>query len=221
MPKAVLKDMGGQKFGRLTVISRAADRNGRVQWTCICECGKEVVAGGSNLRQGKTQSCGCLVRYDQNKTHGMTNSPEYGVWSKMRRRCSDPAESSYPYYGGRGIRVCDRWQGKDGFANFLGDMGRRPSVKHQIDRIDSDGNYEPANCRWATKTENIRNRSNTKTITLNGVTKSRAEWSELYGIPLYVAAKRERAGWKLEDIFSLPVGTRRKLGWKRNRRKAT
>jgi hypothetical protein len=116
-------------------------------------------------------------------THGAAvvgkTMPEYRVWMWIRNRCNCQTATGYHRYGGRGIRVCERWAS---FETFLADMGRRPSPLHQIDRIDVNGNYEPSNCRWVTKSENMRNTRVTRMVTLNGITKSVAEWAEQLGI---------------------------------------
>lgn len=151
-------DLTGRRFSRLTAIRVAGrDSTGRFEYLCRCDCGQEKTVRGSNLTSGHVKSCGCLLREaDQGITHGLSHAPEYIVWLSMKRRCSNPKNESFKYYGGRGIKVCDRWL--HSFENFLDDMGSRPSPEHSIDRINVDGDYEPSNCRWATLSEQARNK---------------------------------------------------------------
>ncbi|HHS83688.1 MAG TPA: XRE family transcriptional regulator [Gammaproteobacteria bacterium] len=160
MPRKI--DLTGRMFGELTVIRERNPRgNGKqIYWVCRCGCGKEHVVAGTHLRDGGVRSCGCLRRENKaSVTHGLSGSPEYGVWEHIKSRCNNPNTKDYHNYGGRGITVCKRW---DRFENFLADMGCRPSKNHQIDRADNDGNYEPGNCRWVTRQVNCQNTRLTK-----------------------------------------------------------
>lgn len=202
--------MEGRTFGHCTVIERVEDNNRRLQYLCRCECGNEFEALGENLRSLHTQSCGCYRDNKNRKLHEKhkelsyyNHSPEYKTWKSLRGRCNNPNNPKYSRYGGRGIKVDERW---NDYANFLKDMGRRPSNKHTIDRINNDGNYSPENCRWATRTEQSRNRSNTLSLTFNGITKTLQEWSEQTGLDYSALQWRRNSGWPVDEILTIPSG---------------
>lgn len=150
-------DLVGQKFGRLLVQSRSASRGGKSMWACICDCGKSVDVCGTNMTLGVTKSCGCLISEFAKSaftTHGMSKTRTYRIWRDMINRCHYEKYPERHLYGGRGIVVCDKWRAS--FDAFLVDMGVAPGWG-SIDRINSNGNYEPSNCRWATASEQARN----------------------------------------------------------------
>jgi hypothetical protein len=165
MPAAI--DITGQRFGRLVVLALHAPKNpnGLRYWVCTCDCGGQAITNTSRLISGETKSCGCLNRentkirstkHGQNRRSGAT--PVYRSWNQMLQRCYNPKTPRFEHYGGRGIRVCERWHL---FVNFFEDMGPRP-VSHSIERIDVNGNYEPANCKWIPKAEQSKNQRRSK-----------------------------------------------------------
>ena len=143
------RDLVGQQFGHWSVEAYL----GASTWRCRCVCGAVRERKTCDLRGGATRSCGCISGLFV-VTHGATGTPEHRAWKHLRGRCNNPRDKSYHNYGGRGIKVCARW---DKFENFLADIGLRPSSKHSVERDKVDGDYEPANCRWATAKEQARN----------------------------------------------------------------
>ena len=178
------------KFGLLTVESRAAnDRFGRTQWNCRCDCGNEHVAALFRMTSGHTKSCGC-IRGAVAK-HRMKGTPTYNTWCAMKQRCNYPKGEQFPFYGARGIRVCDRWNAS--FTAFLADMGPRPAGM-TIERDDNDGHYEPGNCRWAPESEQARNRRSTIKVEREGVTKCVKDWCDELGLHVDRVYARIRRG---------------------------
>lgn len=191
----MMPDIAGKRYGRLVAIEQACT----AKWRFQCDCGKETIALVSNVRRGKTRSCGC----GRGKfTHGMSSAPEYAVWEGIIRRCDNPTSGNYQRYGGRGITVCDRWRS---FENFFADMGIRPSDLHSIDRIDNDGNYEPGNCRWITRKEQQRNRRVNRVVDYDGRRMTLVEAAELAGIKYGTVAARLCRGWSPERALCTSV----------------
>lgn len=177
-------DISGQKFNQLTVVEHVAN----TKWRCLCDCGKEVTRASLDIRNGKVKSCGCSKAEALSKIktrHGMNKTPTHRTWISMRRRCNEASHDQYKYYGGAGIKVCERWQ--DSFENFLADMGERPEGM-TLDRKDPKGDYEPSNCRWATQKEQMNN--TTRSVKFEG--KTLTEWSEELGIQYATLSYRLR-----------------------------
>lgn len=201
------KDLTGYRCERLEVVEMARVNDfGVPEWKCRCQCGKEFVSVGVKIV--RKRSCGCLAREQRMKNkgpskHNMTNTPEFAAWNAMLQRCKNPNVKHYHLYGGRGIKVCDRWKGPDGFVNFFADLGHRPSPDHSLNRKDNDGNYSPENCNWATRTEQAKNRrlrGNILKYDFKGTKMRLAEIAALAGISYGTAHARLLAGWTPERI---------------------
>lgn len=204
---SLVKDLTGQVFGRLTVkemAPRETWRSCKVEWICDCFCGGSLQAIGHSLKVGHTKSCGCLHK-DVLTKHGHAplgaRTSTYNIWASMRNRCFNPKYRLFKDYGGRGITVCDRWA--NSFENFLADMGERPEGM-TLERKDNDGNYEPSNCRWASRWEQACNRRNTVFLEYQGQRKPLAVWAKEFGISTKVLTARILKGWEVERALTTP-----------------
>jgi len=207
-------DITGQVFGRLTAISFSRKPKGRkfsIVWLCRCECGGETTATVDLLRGGHVRSCGCYQREvaaRANTEHGGHGTRLYRIWKNVVQRCTYPGFRDFHLYGGRGIKVCDRW--RHSFAAFREDMGEPPTPKHSIDRIDNDGHYEPGNCRWATRREQNNNTRKNHFVTYAGETLTLSEWSRRTGIRAgLLHARITRPGWPAGRALSEPPNPKR------------
>lgn len=195
-----LNDLTGKKFGRWTVIKRVknSEQSRIPRWLCRCECGNESIVYGSTLKSGESQSCGCLQRELLSKrriSHGMTKTRQYGIWVNMRDRCQNSTHQSYQDYGGRGIKVCKKWET---FEGFWEDMGSTYKDDLSIDRIDNNGDYEKENCRWATNIEQNNNRRICKNFTYREVTDTIPNLCRIFNKNYENVRKRiNRHGWDI------------------------
>lgn len=183
-------DMTAQTYGDLRIVGLSHMLKGRAQWRCACACGREVIKDGWRIRQGLTRSCGCM-RKGPAPRHGMTKTLTHRIWCSMRERCQQPSNKSYADYGGRGIKVCDRWAS---FDAFLADMGPAPE-KRSIERLDVNGDYEPTNCCWIPMAQQARNRRSNRHVILNGERMLSCDAAKTLGvststISLWVLGKR-------------------------------
>jgi hypothetical protein len=198
--------MIGTRFGRLVVfeVGPALYARRTKSWTVRCDCGRTKTVAEGSLVRGRTTSCGCAraeANSARNRTHGLSQSPEYRVWTGMKSRCQNPAERAYEGYGGRGILVCERWQK---FENFLADMGPRPSPRHTIERRDVNGHYEPGNCMWLPAPLQARNKRDNRRATYRGLTASIAEICERFGADARRTYWRLARGWSIADAIERP-----------------
>jgi len=190
-------DITGKRFGRL-VTQRYVDHG---TWECLCDCGKTSIVKTERLNNGHTKSCGCLYA-TMRITHGGCKSKTYRVWLAMRQRCENPKNSAFHNYGGRGIKVCDRW---NDYAAFLADMGEAPPKKW-VDRLDNERDYEPGNCEWATVKKNQNNKRTNRVLEFDGRKQTIAQWAEEVGLVYRTLNNRINRGWSVERALTEPVG---------------
>jgi hypothetical protein len=200
----------GEKIGYFTYVQDIDSTSPRRRCEFLCFCGKTVIADLADVRRKKKQSCGCVTGELITKaktTHGHSIkgkiSSEYSSYNAMITRCENPHVPSYKRYGGRGIKVCDRW--KESFSNFLQDMGKKPTPKHSIERIDNNGNYEPGNCKWATTKEQSLNRSSNCMVLYKEESKPLQEWIDILNLPSILTRNRIDNGWTPERAFETPM----------------
>ena len=178
-------DISGERFGRLVALHASGfdvqpSRN-HIKWLCQCDCGAKFEARLNGLRSGHAKSCGCIKKSGEHSAkHRLTQTPEYSAWAHMKSRCQNKNNQDYSIYGGRGITVSDSWA--DSFENFLSDMGKKPEGMFSIDRIDTNGNYEAGNCRWADNHTQSRNKRNNRFLSVDGVRMCLQDWATHLGI---------------------------------------
>lgn len=209
LPRRV-KDLTGQRFGRLLVVSfsHIESKSRYAIWNCLCDCGRQHQTATAYLSHGNVRSCGCLGeerRMAAVTKHGFSRHPLYAIYRTMMHRCYNPKAGAYRHYGGRGIAVCQRW--RESFLSFVEDMGPKPSPDHSIDRINNDGDYCPENCRWATHEQQFSNRRGSRYLSHNGQTLTMAQWSKILGISSGTIHQRLDSGWTIEQALTTPVET--------------
>lgn len=190
----------GTVFGRLTVLGDgdpSIDKHGWKHGMSLvrCDCGVDRIVLNSNLKAGRTKSCGCGI----GEQHGKRMSPEYTTWYGIKKRCTNKNNHKYSSYGGRGITVCDRWS--NSFVEFLEDVGLRPTSQHSLDRINNDGNYEPGNCRWATRSEQGCNKRNNRVFSFYGKVMTLSQWCRIAQIKPDTVTERLKRGWTEKKAF--------------------
>lgn len=198
-----------QRFGRLTTIWRDLTKLDKkhMYWDCKCDCGNIISVQSSSLNTGATKSCGCLQKESIARirtTHGQTGTTEYSSWKNMKNRCTNSRNKRYIDYGGRGIKVCSEWL--DSFETFLKDMGPKPTYEHTLERNNNDGNYEPSNCRWATKLEQASNKRNIKLVeNPSGKLETISKIAKDNGFKMGTLLARLNKGMTIEEALNKPV----------------
>lgn len=195
-------DLAGHRFGNLLVVEQVA--RAPIKWKCICDCGSEKIVTSAALTKGQTRSCGCFRRKvlaTSGVKHGMHGTGAWLSWSDMIKRCTNPRADAYKHYGGRGIKVCERWLE---FANFYADMGARPQGM-SIERRDVDGNYEPSNCEWMPLSDQANNKRRTVRVVLGGKEMSLSVACKQLGLNYNRIRDRIKTlGWTFERAISEP-----------------
>lgn len=209
MPATI--NLVGQKFGKLKAIEKIPTGTGRYNYICLCECGNKSTYPPYNLKNGNSKQCkdcrGKLVG-ERSKTHGLSGTAEYKAWKKIKERCYNKKCKEYKYYGGRGIKMCNRW--RCSFQNFFSDMGNRPinmkgrkRNEYSIERRNTNKNYTPDNCYWATQSQQSRNRRDSILLTFNGRTMSLHNWADEFGIDPNVVKARYYRGKSVEACLTI------------------
>lgn len=204
-----IKNLTGEKFGRLTVIGLHPTETRKTYWACQCECGNVKVVRSDSLQSGAIRSCGCLKKQQDranltaNHSHKMSGTRIYWIWQGIKGRCYNPHDARYERYGGRGITVCDEW--KNSFELFYDwAIANGYSDSLTIDRRDNNKGYSPDNCRWATNKEQSNNRSTNIRITIGNATKSLTEWCEIFELDFGTVVERyHRNGFiGIDELFN-------------------
>jgi hypothetical protein len=203
-----IPNLTNQKFDRWTVIDFIEVRDEKAHWLCVCECGNKGICSTGNLRQGRTRSCGCRQSesvISRNNKHGECRrdevSPEFTAFAAAKGRCTNPNDSSFNRYGGRGIEFR-----LPSVVEMVAAIGRRPSPEHSLNRINNDGHYEIGNIEWATCVVQSNNRSSNRTLTVNGITDTAAGWARRTGLQASCIYQRIAHGYCAECVVSLPWG---------------
>lgn len=200
------RDLTGQKFERLTAISKVEGRRKKgTYWLCRCDCGNYVEVYSGNLTNGRQKSCGCYSKdHPSRRTHGMRKTRLYNTWSKMKDRCNNPNSNRYEYYGGRGIKLCDEWQRFEPFYKWAMENGYSDSLT--IDRIDVNGDYTPTNCRWTDIVTQMNNMTTNVRFMYNGKNMTISEIARETGFPKDLLYSRLEKGYSLEESLKYQAG---------------
>lgn len=199
-------DRTGQKHGRWTVINYAGHKTGRSMWFCICLCGTRRVVYANHMSSGRSRSCGCLeVEMSRSRftTHGMSKTRPFRIWKQMIQRVTNPNNAAFPAYGGRGIKICERWLRS--FELFWRDMQDGYSDKLTIERRDNSSDYSPENCRWATYKEQANNTRRNHLLTFDGRTMTITQWEKAQGFSDGVLRGRLHHGWTIIRALTQPA----------------
>lgn len=209
-----IMDLTDKTFGRWKILSQASTIKPGIYWICQCSCGIIRRVRGTALRHGASKNCGCERRirlhkrtYKHGEAKHRKRSQEYGIWANMKQRCLNPDFDSYRYYGGRGIAIAPEWI--ESFSQFLHDMGRRPP-RATLERIDNNGPYSLANCRWATRAEQSRNTRRNIWLTYEGRTQCLQDWSVEIGMAYTTLFGRIQRRWSVHDTLKKPLQNSRK-----------
>lgn len=206
------ENLSGKKFGRLLVINlygKHTDNRGRFEYfyECLCDCGQRTHVHSISLKAGSSTSCGCFRREinagvlgRRMRKHGMYQTSEYRIWQAMLQRCENSNAKHFKNYGGRGIKVCERWHT---FEHFYSDVGPKPK-NQSINRLNNNGNYEPENCCWSTQVDQCRNTRSNRMITHNGETHCCVEWDSILGFPYQTITRRLHRGWSEHRALTQP-----------------
>lgn len=201
-------DITGQRFGKLTVIKKAkSDKRGEAKWLCKCDCGNITIVLSSHIRNYRIRSCGCLFQKNKflyNSKYGNLENYQrlYNIYNGMRARCYNINCSSYKYYGGRGIKICNEWL-EDFFKFMQWSISNGYKDDLSIDRIDVNGNYEPSNCRWITMEEQENNKRDNIFIKYKNEIKTLKQWSKILKIPYGTVYNRYSKKFNVDDILSI------------------
>lgn len=206
------RDLTGMRFARLVVLHEVSERiRGGLAWECECDCGVICTIMSAHLIRGNSKSCGCLkqeIFLSHARTHGMSKTPEFRTWRAMKSRCCNPGNTEFKNYGGRGITICDRWL--NSFENFYADMGAKPTPGHSIERKNNNGNYEPCNCYWATKQEQVSNTRRSRFLVMDGRRQTASQWARELSVNLgTVLARLDRGLSDVEALTKVAVYARR------------